>query len=147
MSNIIKKGLYFECQGCNYCCSVEPGYVFLSQEDLDRLSTHFSLSQEDFIAKYCRKVDIGIGYRISLLERENYDCIFLSKNGCTCYSARPLQCRTYPFWPSVVEDKEAWEKEGLSCPGIGKGTKKIKRSEIEKQLKLMKDFIPIILNY
>lgn len=147
MSNIIKKGLSFQCQGCNYCCSVEPGFVFLSQDDLDRLSDHFSLSQEVFIEKYCRKVDIGIGYRISLLEKDNYDCIFLTKKGCSCYEARPLQCKTYPFWPSIVESKESWETEGQSCPGIGKGEKKITKAKIEKNLEAMKEFKPIIINY
>lgn len=147
MGNIIKKGLSFQCQGCNYCCSVEPGFVFLSQEDLDRLSDHFSLTQDSFIEKYCRKVDIGIGYRVSLIEKENYDCIFLSNKGCSCYNARPLQCKTYPFWPSIVESKEAWEKEGQLCPGIGKGENKITKAKIEKKLEEMKNFRPIILNY
>lgn len=147
MSNIIKKGLSFQCQGCNYCCSVEPGYVFLSQEDLNNLSKHFSLTQDSFIGKYCRKVDIGIGYRVSLIEKENYDCIFLTDKGCSCYQARPLQCKTYPFWPSIVESKESWEKEGQLCPGIGKGEKKITKAKIEEKLDVMKSFIPIILNY
>jgi Fe-S-cluster containining protein len=145
MGNIYKKGLSFECQGCNYCCSVEPGYVFLSQEDLDNLSSHFQISQNEFIEKYCRKVDLGFGYRISLLEKENYDCIFLTQKGCSCYGARPLQCRTYPFWPAIVESESSWKTESLSCPGIGKGSKKIKKGEIEKKLQSMKDFIPIII--
>ncbi|MBK5201779.1 MAG: YkgJ family cysteine cluster protein [Spirochaetaceae bacterium] len=145
MGNIYKKGLSFECQGCNYCCSVEPGYVFLSQEDLDNLSLHFQISQSEFIDKYCRKVDLGIGYRISLIEKDNYDCIFLTKKGCYCYNARPLQCRTYPFWPTIIESQKTWENEGQSCPGIEKGSKKIKKSEIEKKLQSMKDFIPIII--
>lgn len=144
MSCFYKKGLTFECQGCNYCCSCEPGFVFLSQEDLDKLSAHFSLSQEEFINTYCRKVDIGIGYRISLLEKDNYDCIFLTEKGCACYESRPLQCKTYPFWPSITKSKETWDEESKGCPGFNKG-KKVKKSEIEKNLKAMEDFAPIIL--
>ena len=30
-----EKGLAFECQGCGYCCSSEPGYVFLSEKDIN----------------------------------------------------------------------------------------------------------------
>lgn len=145
MGSIYKKGLSFECQCCNYCCSVEPGYVFLSQEDLDNLSSHFQISQDEFIDKYCRKVDLGFGYRISLIEKDNYDCIFLTNKGCSCYKARPLQCRTYPFWPSIVDSCESWESEGLSCPGIKNGSKKIKKAEIEKRLQSMANFIPILI--
>lgn len=147
MNSIYKKGLHFQCQGCNYCCSVEPGFVFLSQNDLDKLVKHFSLDQETFINKYCRKVDIGIGYRISLLEKDNFDCIFLTEKGCSCYEDRPLQCKTYPFWPSIVDSEESWLEEGKSCPGIGKGDTKITRAKIEKNLEAMKEFKPIIISY
>ncbi len=144
MSDFFKKGLKFECQGCNYCCSCEPGYVFLSDEDLQNLCKHFSMDEDTFIKIYCRKVSIGFGYRISLLEKDNYDCIFLTKNGCSCYESRPLQCRTYPFWPRIVEDNESWEDEAKSCPGINKG-KTIKGKDIKKNLDLMNEFEPKII--
>lgn len=114
-------GLEFECQKCLYCCSVEPGFVYLSRKDLDRLVSSTDLSEKEFINTYCRYVDMGDCYYIALKEKENYDCIFLSDNGCKVYSARPLQCRTYPFWPSIIRSKEAWNDEKKCCPGIGKG--------------------------
>jgi len=144
MGNFYKNGLEFECQGCNYCCSCEPGFVFLSEEDLHNLSTHFSMDEETFINTYCRKIPIGFGYRISLLEKENYDCIFLTKNGCSCYEDRPLQCRTYPFWPNIIVNQQTWDEETKCCPGIKKG-KKIKAKEIQKNLDLMDKFIPKII--
>lgn len=145
MGKLIKKGLRFECQGCNYCCSCEPGYVFLSDDDLKTLCNHFSMDEETFIKTYCRKVHLGFGYRISLLEKENYDCIFLTEKGCSCYESRPLQCRTYPFWPSIVKDKESWEAEAKSCPGINKG-QIIKEKDIKKQLDKMDKFVAKIIN-
>ena len=67
---------------------------------------------------------------ISLKEKENYDCIFLSDTGCKVYDARPLQCRTYPFWKGIADSPESWKGEMKSCPGIGKGrcysTKEVK---------------------
>ena len=39
-------------------------------------------------------------------------CIFLDdENKCTIYEARPVQCRTYPFWPNVLQSVESWNDE------------------------------------
>ncbi len=127
-------GLNFECQRCMYCCSSEPGYVFLSHKDLERLSSFFGQDVETFIDIYCRLVDFSTHYLVSLTEKKNYDCEFLSKSGCTVYEARPEQCRTYPFWKSVLQSSKTWETESSFCPGINKG-RKILKSEIEEALK------------
>lgn len=144
MSCFYEKGLQFECTGCNYCCSCEPGYVFLSKEDLDRLCTCVGLPRERFIDLYCRVVSYGTFSMISLKEKDNFDCIFLTKKGCSVYEGRPRQCRTYPFWRSVVENKDSWEKEGQSCPGIGKG-KKFSKAEIDEFLAVSSDEVPITI--
>lgn len=128
------KGLRFECQMCRYCCSAEPGYVYLTKNDIERASSALSLSFDDFMKAYCRLVDFGGYSLVSLREMENYDCIFLTPNGCGIYGARPLQCRTYPFWKNVMESEESWKAEGRCCPGIGKGVL-VSRKEIEKRLK------------
>ena len=41
---------------------------------------------------------------------------------CRVNDAKPDQCATYPFWPRILRDREAWEVEGESCAGIGSGT-------------------------
>ncbi len=127
-------GLEFECQRCRYCCSSEPGYVFLSEKDLDAAALASGLDREAFISIYCRLVDFGAYYLISLKEKENYDCIFLNESGCSIYSGRPTQCRTYPFWSGIVDSEKAWREESKLCPGIGKG-RKISKEEIEERLK------------
>lgn len=60
--------------------------------------------------------------QLSLQEKANYDCIFW-KNGCSVYEARPLQCRTFPFWLSMLESSQSWTaaSETMGCPGMGKG--------------------------
>jgi len=107
--------------------------VFLSQTDLTRLSKHLLITEEACIVTYCRYVPMGSFKMISLTEHKNYDCIFLTEKGCSVYEGRPEQCRTYPFWSSIVEDKAAWEAEMTSCPGMGKGRLYTKK-EIEKLL-------------
>ena len=80
-------GLDFKCRMCSYCCSSEPGYVFLSEKDIERMCKFLSLDRETFLKTYTRLVDYGTHYLVSLTERKNYDCEFLSPEGCTVYDA------------------------------------------------------------
>ena len=128
-----KDGLHFECQRCSGCCRFDSGYVFLSHQDLDRLSAKLSMTRDEFLEKYCVKVDIGGTFRISLIEEENFDCIFWRDGGCAVYDARPLQCRSYPFWAPYLESKEDWDCLASSCPGVNKGALH-SREEIEEWL-------------
>ncbi len=114
-------GLNFSCKQCSACCRHDPGFVYLSQEDLSNLCVLFSLSQDDFIRQYCRVVPYYDGTEVLCLqEKSNYDCIFW-ENGCKVYPARPIQCSTYPFWTFILESKTSWDKESDSCPGINSG--------------------------
>ena len=113
-------GLRFSCTSCGHCCRHEPGYVFLSEEDLAALADHRGIGREAFVAKYCRSVDLGIALRLSLNETSGNDCVFWS-GGCTVYEARPLQCRSYPFWPAVLASREDWDREAAECPGMNHG--------------------------
>lgn len=136
-------GLCFQCQRCRYCCSSEPGYVFLSEKDIENASRVLGVSTEEFLSLYTRDVDYGLYYLVSLKEKDNYDCIFLGENGCSIYEGRPIQCRTYPFWPSIVESRENWESEKRSCPGIGKGPI-INKDTIEELLEKGRENIPYV---
>jgi uncharacterized protein len=133
-ASFIEKGLKFECQQCGYCCRNEPGYVFLTEEDMQALLKVTELSREEFISQYCKVADLGFEKRISIKEKPNNDCIFWKEGGCSVYEARPFQCRSYPFWPMIAESKGAWEEEKKYCPGLGKGTLHSKE-EIERWLK------------
>ena len=118
-----KSGLHFSCTSCGHCCRHEPGYVFLSPEDLRSLAKIKNITGQEFTKKYCRTVDLGIVKRLSLLETPDNDCVFWDQ-GCTVYKARPLQCRTYPFWPAILSSTEEWEREALECPGINQGKRR-----------------------
>jgi Fe-S-cluster containining protein len=116
-----EEGLRFSCIRCSACCRYESGFVFLSRSDLDALSFELEMKSGDFIAAYCRWIGTPGGFsQLSLREKSNYDCVFW-KDGCTVYKARPLQCRSFPFWPAVLGSPGVWESAALSCPGMGKG--------------------------
>lgn len=70
-----------------------------------------------FTRKYCTKTD-GVFH---LKDGDGPECLFLKNNRCSVYKGRPEQCRTWPFWPEVMNAK-AWKKEVADyCPGVGKG--------------------------
>lgn len=116
-----EKGLHFSCTRCSACCRHESGFVFLSKQDVDALATELSMTYSNFVETYCRWIPIGDACdQLSLKEKFNFDCIFW-KEGCTVYKARPLQCRVFPFWASVLADKEAWDATAADCPGMNHG--------------------------
>lgn len=63
-------------------------------------------------------------------------CTFLDGNKCTVHEVKPIQCRTYPFWPEVLESKAAWAAESLECEGIARGGVVVPASEIRRILGL-----------
>jgi Fe-S-cluster containining protein len=111
-----REGLRFSCTRCGDCCTGRPGYVWVTQAELEELAAFLELSLDELLARYVRKV----GSRLSLIERANGDCVFFDK-GCTVYPARPVQCRTFPFWPENLKSGRAWDEVGSECPGVGKG--------------------------
>jgi len=144
MSSFYADGLRFSCKpGCRYCCGVEPGYVFVSKTDIERLAAHLQISSHEFINRYCRKVPMGSISYISLLEKKNHDCVFLEEHGCSVYEARPVQCAAYPFWNTIVADRQSWEREAAWCPGIGTGSLHTSK-EIDSLLRLRQGVEPAI---
>jgi len=73
-----------------------------------------------FAADYCEDRETEEGEVLTSLKNKDGACILLGKDGRTCsaYEARPMQCRTYPFWPSAVVGKAEWETEAARCEGI-----------------------------
>ena len=114
-------GLRFSCTECSLCCRFDTGYVFLSDVDIERLRTRFQLSRDRFIERYCRVVDLGVVSRITLDEQQNLDCVFWKHGGCSVYADRPLQCRSFPFWPAHLTSTERWQNLKHECPGIDVG--------------------------
>ncbi len=119
------KGLRFQCQRCGRCCGGEPGYVWVTRDEITQMSTHLGISVRDFRSRFLRRV----GLRLSLIEKPNGDCILL-QNGCSVYPVRPRQCRTFPFWEDALDNPENFQTIIKACPGVGKG-KLYSRDEIE----------------
>jgi Fe-S-cluster containining protein len=110
-----KEGLRFQCTGCGGCCTGSPGFVWVGEEEINALSNLLQITPQEFIRTYTKKV----GFRLSLLEHpRTFDCVFLKGKQCQVYSARPKQCRTFPWWEDHLHSKEAWKEAIDRCEGI-----------------------------
>jgi len=129
------QGIRFECQGSGQCCVSrdEYGYVYMTKEDRIRMAKELNLSTRKFTKQYCEKTD-GVHHLVDGAEGR---CHFLTGNKCGIYAGRPTQCRTWPFWPEVMDPK-VWKKEVSDfCPGVGKG-KLWSKEEITENLALQR---------
>ncbi len=132
------EGLSFSCTCSGNCCTGGPGFIWLTDDEIDRLAAHLKLPREETIRKYCKKV----GRKISLRDPQNrhgqFDCVFLKeiepdpkeksagkvahrRRVCGIYPVRPLQCRTWPFWDGNLISKADWDHAAKRCPGMNRG--------------------------
>jgi len=106
----------FECQyhkdGCQKCCEI-PGLVYLSPDDIKRISKNLNLTEEELLLNVAKVVtkDGQDHYVIEITE--NKPCPFLDK-GCIIWESRPLQCAQFPTGWTHVDVADV-------CPGIGVG--------------------------
>lgn len=139
-------GLRFTCSQCGNCCTGPPGYVWISTTEIHRLAQHLKLSTDAVIERYCRKVGNKFSLKETVNARGENDCIFLKEikppagNGqkvvhsqrvCTIYEARPLQCRTWPFWDGNLASPAAWARAAERCYGMNNGSRVFPVEQIE----------------
>ena len=110
-----KNGLSFSCTGCGNCCTGADGYVFLSRADVENLAASFEMPIPNFLRKYTRLVNGDV----ALLDRPGSgDCIFLKEKRCSVYEARPVQCKTFPWWIQNLRQPSDWQEAARHCEGI-----------------------------
>ena len=118
-------GLRFQCTQCGTCCTGPPGAVWFTAEEATAIARSLNLGEDEFYARFAHRID----GRWSLVERETphgFDCAFLDRTTvpgkalCSIYETRPRQCRTWPFWPEMLESKRQWTtyKRTTPCPGM-----------------------------
>jgi uncharacterized protein len=123
----IKTPIYFKCQeDCSNCCKVSGGFVVVRDVEIEPIAKYLKLSADVFLKKYTREE----GKYTCLVDREGEDCIFLKDDKCSIYPVRPIQCRTFPFWPQNLKTEKRWILIEDECPGIGSG-KAFSKEEIE----------------
>lgn len=94
-------------------------FVFLTKQEAGRIRNYLKLSRRWFRQRYLQRLESG---ELVAAVREDDCCVFLDADGqCRVYAVRPVQCRTYPFWPEVAGSALAWQREARRCEGINRG--------------------------
>jgi Fe-S-cluster containining protein len=120
----------FQCQeSCGGKCCTYPSedhHVFLTRGDMRSIGIHLALNR-GYVAhsEFAEKVKFDstrfskTGGEFYVLKRDPKKscCSFLKDGKCSIYAARPTQCKTFPFWPELMDKQESI----TSCPGIGQG--------------------------
>ncbi len=85
--------VFWQCQRCTACCRW-PGDVKVSAEEVLAIADFLHLSEAEFLERYVRLRTNRNG--LSLIEKEDDSCIFLSGNECQIQEVKPQQCRDFP---------------------------------------------------
>ena len=120
-------GLQFGCVQCGRCCTGEPGAIYVTDREIDEISSYLGMPRKDFVR--CSLKKIGGRYSIRDVRNANWSCLFFSEGKCVVYPVRPVQCRTWPFWTENLRSRSSWAQTSKDCPGIGSG-KSYSRDEI-----------------
>jgi Fe-S-cluster containining protein len=105
----------FRCRRSGNCCARPGGFVRVGPDDVKAIAGHLGLSEAGVRARFLAvsgdRLREGVGGR----------CVFLEDGvhaGCGIYPVRPGPCRTWPFWPGLLESSEARAEAERLCPGI-----------------------------
>ena len=119
------EGLRFKCTQCGGCCTGGPGFVWFDEDEGAAMAKAKGLDTAEFYERYAKKKFGRWSLDEVRVARGQYDCVFLARPGgldspgrCTIYADRPTQCRTWPFWDSNVQSREAWAEAAEDCPGM-----------------------------
>lgn len=112
-------GFRFACTGCGDCCTGRGDYyVEASRGEQRRIQRYLGVSWRWFRRRYVSVDADGT----ESLRWDGDHCVFLDAHRrCRIYAVRPRQCRTYPFWPELVQSRARWRAEHKQCEGMGRG--------------------------
>lgn len=103
---VLEVDTYYHCQRCNACCKW-PGDVRLEDDELSRISGFLGMRETDFIARFTRLRTNRQG--LSLIEKDNHECIMLEAGGCRIHQVKPEQCAGFPNKWNFPEWREICE--------------------------------------
>lgn len=126
----------FKCTACGRCCTGKGGVVQVNEQEILQLASHLKMGYGEFGVKYLRHSEEHGAFFLRDRDDAAGSCVFLGEDRrCTVYEARPTQCVTYPFWPSVMRSRASWEAERAVCEGVEHPDAE-PVDEIEAELKL-----------
>jgi len=114
------EGLKFACSGCGRCCQ-NDGDVWLDTDEFADLCEGLKMTPADVLERYTDEI---VGGWVKLKNKagkpskegkESDRCVFLDDDGkrCTIYEVRPVQCRTYPYWPKLLFNRTSYDAQAV----------------------------------
>jgi len=103
---VLDPTVHYVCQRCTACCRW-PGDVRIEEDEIAPIAAHLGMTEEAFIAAFTRLRTNRMG--LSLIEKENHECIMLEGNSCRIHPVKPEQCAgfpnkwNFPGWRDVCE--------------------------------------------
>ncbi len=118
-------GLHFSCTQSGNCCTGPTGFVWFNDEELTAMAKFLDLTTDEFLIKHAHQIR-GHWSLNEIKRNGKYDCVFLGRDDagcgtCSIYPVRPMQCRTWPFWPENLSSEKAYRYAAKGCPGMAKG--------------------------
>jgi uncharacterized protein len=106
----------FTCQSCGNCCRREGGYVYVTNNEMEKIAKYKQVTMFEFKQKHVLKQH---GWNILSSPTFKTEC-FLEpgNNNCLIYDARPRYCRRYPDCEDVWQTEESVKEELEFCPGL-----------------------------
>ncbi len=105
----------FACKRSGNCCAIPGGVVRVTAEEVAAIAGWLGLDEHGFRERYVQPDGAtqkeGLGNR----------CAFLAEGreaACTIYPVRPAKCRTFPFWPELLDDPALLARVQRTCTGI-----------------------------
>lgn len=96
--------------------------------EAEGMARTLNLSYEEFMQRYAiRRGPTWILQEVEAPDGEGFDCALLARDGqtgmtrCTVHKERPMQCRTWPFWPENLRSRRTWRQAASECEGIERG--------------------------
>ena len=90
---VLEPGVNYVCQRCTACCKW-PGDVRIEDPEIGRIAEFLKMDEEAFIQGYTRLRTNRMG--LSLIEKENHECVMLENGGCRIHPVKPSQCAGFP---------------------------------------------------
>jgi Fe-S-cluster containining protein len=113
----MEKDVWYQCDRCQACCKW-PGDVRVEDHEVDAIAAFLDMEVDDFIQKFTRLRTNRSG--LSLIERENHECIMLEDGGCKIQAVKPFQCKGFPNrwsfegWQKVCQAKPVPMREAIA---------------------------------
>jgi uncharacterized protein len=109
----ISDKIRFSCLRCGACCKV--GFIYLKKGEADTMARSLAMPVTQFKKKYTTWL-LWLGRALRWTDEGG--CVFMKDEKCSIYEARPEQCRTWPYWKRIIQNREDLLRARTYCKGI-----------------------------